>query len=106
MLFGPKRKPDSNKYILWTDSVHLTDPSCYLNVPFNFDSHSDVITAKQHVTLTHWEYLLTVCNTLGVVSPILSTLTDVKASTKKQKSELDLNYITKRNYTRKLLILL
>ena len=86
ILFGPKRKPDPNKYILWTDSVHLTDPSCYLNVPFNFDSHSDVITAKQHVTLTHWEYLLTVCNTLGVVSPILSTLTDVKASTKKRKN--------------------
>ena len=29
MLFGPKRRPDSNKYILWTDSVHLTDPSYY-----------------------------------------------------------------------------
>ena len=70
MFFGPKRKPDSNKYIHWTDSVHLTDPSCYLHGPFNFDSHSDVITAKQHVALTHWEYLLTICNTFGIVSPI------------------------------------
>ena len=55
MLFGPKRKPDSNKYILWTDSVPLTDLSCYLLGPFNFDSHSDIITTNQHVALTHWE---------------------------------------------------
>ena len=60
MLCGPKRKPDSNKYILRTDSIHLTDPSYYLHGPFNFDSHSDVITAKQHVALTQWEYFLTV----------------------------------------------
>ena len=91
MLFGPKRKPDPNKYILRTDSVHLTDTSCYLNGTFNFDSHSDIITAKQHVALTHWEYLLTVCSTLGIVSPILSTL---------GKSKLNPNYTTKRNYTR------
>jgi len=53
MLFGPKRKPDSNKYIFWTDSVHLTDPLCYLLGPFNFDSHSDDIKTNQHVALTH-----------------------------------------------------
>ena len=85
MLFGPKRKPDFTKYILWIDFVHLTDPSCYLLGPFNFDSQSDVITTNQHVALTHWEYLFTDCNTLGIVSPILSTLTDVKASAKRRK---------------------
>ena len=78
MLFGPKCKLDSTKYILWTESVHLTDHSCYLHGSFNFDSHSDVITAKQHVAV--------VCNILGIVFPILSTLTDVKSSTKKRKS--------------------
>ena len=86
MLFGPKRKPDSNKYTLWTDSVPLTDPLCYLLGPFNFDSPFDVIKTNQHIALTHWEYLFTVCNTLDIVSPILSTLTDVKSSSKKQKS--------------------
>ena len=30
MLFGPKRKPDPNKYIIWTDYVHLSYLSCYL----------------------------------------------------------------------------
>ena len=25
MLFSPKRKPDQTKYMLWIDSVHLTD---------------------------------------------------------------------------------
>ena len=29
MLFGPKRESDPSKYILWTDSVHLTDSSYY-----------------------------------------------------------------------------
>ena len=86
VLFGPKRKPDSDKYILWTDSVNLTDPSCYLHGPFNYNSHSDVIKTNQHVALTHWEDLFTICNTLGIVSPVLFTLTDMKPSTKKRKS--------------------
>ena len=57
ILFGPKHKPDSNKHILWTEPVPLTNPSCYLRGPFNFDTDSDMITFKQHVALTHWEYL-------------------------------------------------
>ena len=65
-LLGPNRIPDSNKYILWTDSVHSTYPSCYLQCLFNFDSHPDIITTNQHVALTHWEYLFTTCNTLGI----------------------------------------
>ena len=83
MLFGPKRKSDPGKYIFWTDSVHLTDPSCYLLGPFNFDPHSDIFVAQQHVVLTHWEYLLIVCNALSIISTILSTLINVKVFTKK-----------------------
>ena len=83
--FDPKRKLYSSKCILWTDSVHLTDSSCYLHGPFNFDSHSDVIITKYHITLTHWEYLLTICHAFSIVPPILSTLTTVKSSTKKRK---------------------
>ena len=85
MLFGPKCKPDLRKYILWTDSVHLTDSSCYLHGPFNFDSHSDVITAKHHIALTHWEFLLTICHSFSIVPLILSTLIAIKGSTKKCK---------------------
>ena len=85
ILLGPKRKPDPSKYILWTDSIHLTEISCYLHEPFNFESHSDIISSKQHVALTHWEYLLTICNKLSVVSPILSTLTQAKVARKKRK---------------------
>ena len=85
ILLGPKHKPDPSKYILWTDYIHLTDTSCYLHEPFNFESHSDIISVKQHVALTHWEYLLTICNKLSVVSPILSTLTQAKVAHKKRK---------------------
>ena len=45
ILFGPKRKPNLNKYILWTDSVYLTDLLCFIHIPFNFDSHSEIISA-------------------------------------------------------------
>ena len=85
ILLGPKRKPDPDKYILWTDSIHLTDTSCYLHGHFNFEPHSDIISTKQHVALTYWEYLLTICNKLSVVSPILSTLTKVKVARNKRK---------------------
>jgi len=85
MLFSPKRKPDLSKCILWTDSVHLTDSSYYLHGPCNFDSHSDVITGKQYIVLTHWYFLLTICHSFSIVSPILSTLTAVKGSTNKRK---------------------
>ena len=46
MLFSPKGKADQTNYILWTDSVHLTDLSCFLHGPFNFDSHTDIVSAK------------------------------------------------------------
>ena len=52
ILFGPTRKLDLKKYILWTDSIHLTDPSCFLHGPFNFDTRSDVIKPKQYIALT------------------------------------------------------
>ena len=99
MLFGSKHKPDSNKYTLWTDSVHLTDPLYHLHSPFNFDSYSDVISTNQHVALIHREYFFTVCNTLDIVYPILSTLTDVKSSTKKQSHEIDPSHTAKRSCT-------
>ena len=34
--FNSRRKSDLTKYMLWTDSVHLTDSSCFLYRPFNF----------------------------------------------------------------------
>ena len=46
MPFSPKRKVHLTKYILWTDSVHLTDTFCFLHGPFNFDSQSDIISTS------------------------------------------------------------
>ena len=85
ILFGPTHKLDPIKYILWTDSVRLTDSSSYSHGSFNFDSHTDMFTAKQHISLTHWEYTLTICHTFSIVPPILCTLTVVKGFTKKRK---------------------
>ena len=58
MLFKPNHKPSLTKYMLWTESVHLTDSSYLIHDPFNFDSRSDVISAKKFVALRHWEFLL------------------------------------------------
>ena len=46
MLFKPNRKLDLTKYMLWSDSVHLTYSSCFIYGPFKFDSRSDVISTK------------------------------------------------------------
>ena len=85
MLFSPKRKPDETKYMLWTDSVHLTDSSFFLHGPFNFDSHTDIVSAKQFIALHHWEFLLTSCIEFGIVPPTISTLTTTKTKRKKKR---------------------
>ena len=91
ILFIPRRKPDSTKSILWTESVHLTDTSFFLHRLFNFDSQSDIISANHHIGLLHWEFLFTSYNELGIVPhpcPLLllrnlrsKTRNDYKSST-------------------------
>ena len=85
ILFGPKRKPNLNKYILWTDSVQLTDLSCYIHGLFNFDSRSDIISANQFIALNHWEFLLTSCNALVIVPSIILKITNTMTKKKERK---------------------
>ena len=86
MLFKQNRKPNLTKYMLWTDSVHLTDSSYCIHGLFNFDSRSDVISAKQFVPLRHWEFLLTSCIALGIAPPPpISTFTATKPRKRKKK---------------------
>ena len=75
--------------ILWTDFIHLTDSSCYNHEPLNFDYRSEIIKPKQYIALLHWKYIITTCSTLGIVPPIISTLTDNKLS--KHTPEIRLN---------------
>ena len=46
ILFGTARKPNDKNYIIWTDSIHLTDSSCYIHGLFNFNSCLDIIKIK------------------------------------------------------------
>ena len=85
MLFLPKRKPNLNKYMLWSDSVHLTDPKYFIYGPFFYDAHDDIIQPKQHIILTHWEFPLSFFNQFSIVPSILSTLIVRKSSLKKRK---------------------
>ena len=59
--------------MLWSDSVHLMDTKDFLRSPFNYDAHDDIVQPKQHVVLTHWEFLLSFCNQFSIVPPTLST---------------------------------
>ena len=56
ILFSPKRKPNLMKFMLLSDSVHLTDPKYFSHVHFNFDTHDDIIQPNQNVALTRWEF--------------------------------------------------
>ena len=80
ILFGPTRETNDKKYILWKDSIHLTNSWCYIHGIFNFDSRSDIIKPKTYITLNYWKLPLTTCSTLGIVLSIISTLTDNKPS--------------------------
>ena len=48
MLFSPKRKSNLKKYILWFDSVHLTDTKYFTHGPFNYDAHDNIIQLNQY----------------------------------------------------------
>ena len=48
ILLGPNWKPNTNIYIFWIDIVHVSDPSCYIQGPFYFDSRSDSIKLNQY----------------------------------------------------------
>ena len=88
MLLSPKRKPTPKIYMLWSDSVHLTDSKYFIHGPFNYDAHTDIIQSKQHVTLIHWEFLLSFCSQFSIIPPALSTLICCKLSTEKRKKEV------------------
>ena len=90
MLFSPKRKPDLTKYLVWSNFIHLTDPSCFIYDPFNFESHSDIVFSKIYIVLCHWKFLLVPCNGLCIVLPIISSLTDTKPNKKRGESNISL----------------
>ena len=68
-------------FFLWTDFIYLTNSSCYIHEPLNFDSSSDIIKQKKYITLSHWEFLFIILSTLGIVPPIIPTLINTKSST-------------------------
>ena len=55
MLFLLKCRPNLKKFMLWSDSVHLTDTKYFIYGLFNFDTHDDIIQPNHHDSLTHWE---------------------------------------------------
>ena len=59
-------------YMLWSDSIHLTDTKYFIHDPFNYDTHDDIIKPNPHVVLTHWEFFLYFCTRVSIVPPTLS----------------------------------
>ena len=73
MLFSTKLNQNLKKFVLGSDSVHLTDTKYFIDGPFNFDAHDGVIQPNHHVALTHWGLLFK------------TTLTVSKSSLRKRK---------------------
>ena len=67
MLFSPKRKPYLNVYMLWSDSVHLTDTKYFIHDPSKYDAHGEFIQPKQHMALIGYVFFLRFVTSL--VSP-------------------------------------
>ena len=78
-----------DKYILWYDSVHLTDASWFIHCPFNFDSRSDIISAQQFIALIHWKVLLTPCNALGIVRPSFPPSVMLRPRKREEKNNIN-----------------
>ena len=84
ILLDRKFKPDLKNSFLLTDSVYLIESSYCLHGPFDFDLCSDIIVTKEYIVLSDWGHLLTACNALGIVPPIIFTPTDVKVSNRRK----------------------
>ena len=84
MLFSPKCKPNLKKFMLWSNSVHLTDTKYFIHGPFNFEAHDDIMQPNQHVALTHWKLLFSFCTQFSIVPSILSILIVGKYSLRKR----------------------
>ena len=49
MLFGKERKPNPDKYVLWIDSVRLTDFFYYLYGPFLILTHTQMLSQPNNM---------------------------------------------------------
>ena len=56
MSFSSKWKLNLKKYIICSDSLHLTDPKYFIHSAFSYDAHDDIIQSKQYIASTHWEF--------------------------------------------------
>ena len=77
ILLEPNRKSRLEKYVFQTDFICLTESSCYIREPSDFDFCSDVIKPKEYINMSCWEFLLTPCNTVGIIPPVISTLIEI-----------------------------
>ena len=71
ILLGPNWKRNTKKYILWTYSIPLSYPSCYIYGSFNFDSRSDIITPNHYFALINLDFFLISYYALSIDSSIL-----------------------------------
>ena len=68
----------------WADSVSLNLIKYCLHDPCAFEPKQDVVRSNQFIILTHWEYLLLLCNTTGIIPLVLSNLTNKETSKSKR----------------------
>ena len=74
-LFSPSRTPDSSKFVAWSTAVPLSDPSCHLLGPFDFQPCLLASDRRSVVSAHHWDNLFSLCQARGIIPPALSPAT-------------------------------
>jgi len=90
ILFRPNVTPSSSKFVQWASLITLfgEDHNSSLVGPFNFEKveiHTNML--RQKVALTHWNELVTQCESFGLTPPTLGAQNSLKAIIKESGSK-------------------
>ncbi len=74
-LFPPSTLPDPSKFVAWSTAVPLSDPTCHLLGPFDFQPRLLASDRRSIVPADLWDRLFSICQSRGIMPPALSPTT-------------------------------
>ena len=74
-LLPPARIPDPSKFVAWSAAVPLSNPSCHLLGPFDFQPCLLASDRRSVVPPHLWDNLFSLCQARGIIPPALSPTT-------------------------------
>jgi hypothetical protein len=74
-LFPPSTLPGASKFVAWSTAVPLSDPTCNLLGPFEFQPRLLASDRRSIVAADKWDRLFSICQSRGIIPPVLSPAT-------------------------------